>query len=89
MVPLHVLQPKDPKGPTSDDSDLLSEILGKAAKAAKGPDDRQVTPQLIRGRFFVYRYESEKRTTDPPRSPSGTKVQTQGYEKDTGADALR
>ena len=43
---------------------LLTDILGDAAKAAKGSDDTQTTPRLIRGRFFVYRYDAQRRTQD-------------------------
>jgi hypothetical protein len=45
-------------------SDLLADILGGAAKVAKGLDDTQTTPRLIRGRFFIYRYEAKERTKD-------------------------
>ena len=82
MAPLHVPERKDPKGPTSATLNSCRRFTARPPKP-KGPDERKVTPRLIRGRFFVYRYESEKRTTDPPRSPSGTEVQTPGYEKDT------
>lgn len=55
-------------------SDLLADILGKAAKASKGLDDRQGTSRLIRGRFFVYRYDSAKRTVDHPHPTPSTNV---------------
>ncbi|MEX0317550.1 MAG: choice-of-anchor D domain-containing protein [Ruegeria sp.] len=44
---------------------LLSDILAEAVR--KYPED---APRLIRGRFFIYRYDAEKRLTDhPDRSP--------------------
>jgi hypothetical protein len=43
-------------------SDLLTDILGGAAKVAKGLDDTQTTPRLISGRFFIYRYDANERT---------------------------
>jgi hypothetical protein len=49
-------------------SDLLSQILGGAAKIAKGLDDTQTPPRLIRGRFFIYRYDAKERTK--PESPT-------------------
>ena len=55
-------------------SELLLDILGKAVKPPKGPEERQAGPRLIRGRFFVYRYDPAKRTDDFPRQPSGTNV---------------
>lgn len=42
------------------DSGLLAEILGEAA----GPADRRQALRLIRGRFFVYRYDPAQRTHD-------------------------
>lgn len=50
-------------------SKLLAEILGDAAKASKGPDDPRQALRLIRGRFFIYRYEPAKRTDDFPQQP--------------------
>ncbi|MEN9905050.1 MAG: hypothetical protein RLZZ555_1615 [Pseudomonadota bacterium] len=50
---------------------LLSDILGKPAKAAKGATTNQeILPQLIRGRFFVYRYEAARRTQDEAHQPA-------------------
>lgn len=49
------------------DADLLSKILGGRGKASKKADDRQAVPRLIRGRFFIYRYDLAMRTDDPPR----------------------
>ena len=57
---------KRPEAPDVVSSDLLAEILGKAAKASKGLDERQATPVLIRGRFFVYRYDPALRAVDHP-----------------------
>ena len=45
-------------------SNLLTDILGDAAKASRGLDDAQTTPRLIRGRFFVYRYDAKERTQE-------------------------
>ncbi len=54
------------------DSDLLVDILGKAAKSksSKKLNDRQTTPRLIRGRFFVYHYDPAKRTDDDHQHPT-------------------
>jgi hypothetical protein len=53
-----------PQGPEAALSYLLTDILGGAAKVAKGLDDSQATPRLIRGRFFIYRYDAKERTKD-------------------------
>jgi zinc metalloprotease ZmpB len=46
-------------------SDLLTDILGQAISNSTGiVDDRQTSPRLIRGRFFVYRYDPDKRIDD-------------------------
>lgn len=59
------------EGLTGGGSDLLSEILGKATQEKNAFDDRQnPSPRLIRGRFFVYRYDPAKRTDDPKRQTS-------------------
>lgn len=73
---------KRPEAPDVAGSDLLADILGKAAKASKGLDDRQTTPRLIRGRFFVYRYDPGKRTVDHPHPTPGTHVPEQGPTQD-------
>ena len=57
--------------PDAAGSELLVEILGKAAKPPKGPDETQTAPRLIRGRFFVYRYDPAKRTADQPHPAPG------------------
>jgi hypothetical protein len=57
---------KRPDAPDIASSDLLAKILGEAANAPKGPDDTQTALRLIRGRFFVYRYDATKRTHDKP-----------------------
>jgi len=61
---------KRAKVPDSVGSKQLADILGKAAKASKGYDDQQIMPTLIRGRFFVYRYDPAKRTVDHPNPKS-------------------
>jgi hypothetical protein len=43
---------------------LLADIVGKGGKSSKGPDEDGKRPQLIRGRFFVYRYDAARRTAD-------------------------
>lgn len=68
---------KRPKEHDVAGSDPLADILGKAAKAAKGLDDRQTTLRLIRGRFFVYRYDPAKRTVDHPHPTPSTHVPEQ------------
>jgi hypothetical protein len=73
---------KRPEAPDVADSDLLADILGKAVKAPKGLDDRQTTLQLIRGRFFVYRYDPAKRTVDHPHPTPSTHVPEQGATQD-------
>src|SRR6266496_5905 len=62
---------KRPKASDAAGSNLLSDILGESAKTSKGPDDRQITARLIRGRFFIYRYDPDKRTeAHPEPTPS-------------------
>ncbi len=73
---------KGPKAPDIADSDVLADILGKPAKASKGPDDRQTTPRLIRGRFFVYRYDPKERSADHPHPMPSTQVLEQGATQD-------
>ena len=69
---------KRPKASEAAGSNLLSDILGQPAKTPKGPDDRQITPRLIRGRFFIYRYDPDKRTEDHPEPTPSTYVPEQG-----------
>ena len=57
---------KPSKASESAGSKLLADIIGEAAKAANGQDAQTTSPKLIRGRFFVYRYDPEKRTVDHP-----------------------
>ncbi|MET1078128.1 MAG: hypothetical protein ABWY06_08915 [Pseudomonas sp.] len=46
-----------------DDSDLLGEVLGQALE--EGAELQEPSPpQLIRGRFFVYRYDADQRSGD-------------------------
>jgi len=52
-------------------ANLLIDLLGKATKAAKGLSDKQTTSRLIRGRFFVYRYDAATRTADHPQPTPG------------------
>ena len=63
--------------PDATSRDLLADILAKAAKISKASYDRQTT-RLIRGRFFIYRYDPKKRTEDHPHPPQST------YEPDKG-----
>ncbi|MCX6877961.1 MAG: hypothetical protein NTW21_29720 [Verrucomicrobia bacterium] len=53
------------------DSELLADIVGKGGKASKGADEGKRNPRLIRGRFFVYRYDPASRTTDHGHSAHG------------------
>jgi hypothetical protein len=53
-----------PRAPEAASSDLLTDILGGAARLAKGLDHTRTTLRLIRGRFFIYRYEAKERTKD-------------------------
>ena len=59
-------EPKTKRSKTLDiaGGKKLADILGKAVKATKGYDEQQTIPALIRGRFFVYRYDPEQRTVD-------------------------
>lgn len=59
---------------TGGDAGLLGEILGEAGKGADALDGRQATPALIRGRFFVYRYDPATRTEDHGHATPGTHV---------------
>jgi hypothetical protein len=45
-------------------TELLAEIVGKSGKASKKSKESQQSPRLIRGRFFVYRYDVARRTED-------------------------
>ena len=48
----------------------MTRILGRAANVARKSDDAHVPPQLIGGRFFVYRYDAVGRTeSEPPTLP--------------------
>lgn len=64
------LEAKRSKVADSAGSKQLSDILGEAVQASKGGDEQTTTPRLIRGRFFVYRYDADKRTVDYPDSKS-------------------
>ena len=72
---------KRPKASDTAGSEQLTSILGKAIQASKGKDDEAPVPQLIRGRFFVYRYNAEKRTADypDPNSDEQTKGATDHF----------
>lgn len=52
---------KRTKGSDSTSSKLLTDIFGTAIKDCKDRNNRQASPSLIRGRFFVYRYNSAQR----------------------------
>jgi hypothetical protein len=79
-------QVKQPGAADTAGSDLLADILGKVVKGAKGDNDRQATPRLIRGRFFIYRYDPAKRTDDFRQPTLGTEVPEPGATQD--ADQL-
>ena len=54
---------------------LLTDILGKpgkGSKSAKGETSNEDMPQLIRGHFFVYRYEAARRIQDDTHKPAAT-----------------
>lgn len=54
-------------------AELLSELLGKPGKGTKGAAAKQeLLPKLIRGRFFVYRYEAARRTQDDAHKPAAS-----------------
>ncbi|NJO61136.1 MAG: hypothetical protein HC836_23630 [Richelia sp. RM2_1_2] len=60
-------------------SEQLSDILGEAVQALRVENEQNTTPRLIRGRFFVYRYDSERRVVDrstpePDQYKPGTTV---------------
>lgn len=73
---------KRSKASDTADSDLLADILGKAAKVTKGVDDQQAALRLIRGRFFIYRYDPAKRTEDHPHPTPITHVPEHGATQD-------
>ncbi|CAG0938736.1 hypothetical protein GALLN_00362 [Gallionellaceae bacterium] len=64
-----------------DGSGLLAEILGKTIKSSKAASDENAL-RLIRGRFFVYRYDSAKRTDDHPHPTPTTHVKEPGVTQD-------
>jgi len=68
--------------PDAEASEFLVEILGKAIKPPKGADETQAIPRLIRGRFFVYRFDAGKRTSDEPHPVPGTHASEQGATQD-------
>ena len=52
---------------------LLADILGKPGKGGKAATSNQeILPQLISGRFFVYRYEAARRTQDEAPRPAAS-----------------
>jgi hypothetical protein len=64
--------------PHASGRDLLPDILTKAAKIPKASYDRQTT-RLIRGRFFIYRYDSKKRTEDHTHPAPSTHEPDKGH----------
>ena len=72
--------PKVARSKASDEraAQLLAEILGEAApNVGKDAPESEVV-QVGRGRFFVYRYDPDKRTDDFPRYPRDKKGQSGG-----------
>jgi zinc metalloprotease ZmpB len=63
-----------PRPSDTPGSDLLSDILGDLANTSTGPDDRPTAPRLIRGRFFVYRYDPARRSDGHPEPTPTTYV---------------
>ena len=59
-----------PDQPEAAAADLLEEILSGVEPAARDLDNRLSTATLIRGRFFVYRYDPAERTSDQSHGPS-------------------
>lgn len=59
--------PETNGGAAAGNGNLLGSILGKATKGVQGVDDKQPA-RLKRGRFFIYRYDPDKRTEDFPRA---------------------
>lgn len=55
---------KPSKAADSSDTRLLATILSKTTASGKGLTDKEQTARLIRGRFFVYRYDAATRTAD-------------------------
>lgn len=45
---------------------LLSEILAEALQAGRKQGGEAAEPKLIRGRFYIYRYDAERRLYDHP-----------------------
>jgi len=62
-------------------SDLLSEILGNAAKPSKELEGQETAARLIRGRFFVYRYVPKERTDDHSHQTTATHDLTQDVDQ--------
>ena len=74
---------KRPKTSNTAGSKGLADILGKAAlEASKGRDDQQSIPALIRGRFFVFRYDPESRPVENPRPRSYEQEQVTTHDLD-------
>jgi len=55
-----------PKAADGDGSTLLDGILAEPLRASDELDE-EIAPRLIRGRFFVYRFDDAKRMTDHPQ----------------------
>lgn len=75
---------EQPERPDISGSDLLADILGEASYAStRLGDRREVTLRLIRGRFFVYRYDPATRTDDHPHPTPGTRLPQRGATQDS------
>ena len=70
------------KAANAASSELLTDILGKSSKASKGSDEGKGSPQLIRGRFFVYRYGAAVRTVDHAHPAHGGDAPQPGAAQD-------
>ncbi|ORV33328.1 hypothetical protein AWB99_08285 [Mycolicibacterium confluentis] len=55
-----------PEPAGGDGSTLLDDILAEPVRASDQLDE-DITPRLIRGRFFIYRFDDSKRVTDQPQ----------------------
>jgi hypothetical protein len=62
-------------------STLLDDILAEPLRASDELDE-QITPQLIRGRFFVYRFDAAKRMTDHPQQEADASSNPDGARRD-------
>ncbi|MDH4327636.1 MAG: hypothetical protein OEV77_03865 [Nitrospira sp.] len=69
---------KRAKSSETNGADLLAALLSPAMKPVKRKEAGQAAPQLIRGRFFIYRYQASQRAAAPPPPTPATHVPKEG-----------